>query len=379
MFVLEVNPCPFVTSTSLTMGVDNPNASKIGTILHLAGIPFRQLMSEIIAEACLRNSTNTFNKFSVLNSNLLVWVLVPSSKIEQEWMKAFNSFSFTKQMTYVFANLDVRWKRQSISLETMHDIVEKIVTSSQYYIPIVLNFCDGLDEIDDCPGLSLIKLLEAKGIVVIGADSIFYSFNTNKIYLKSVLSEAKVATAGYEVISDLNHVQGICDRLGTPLIVKPAVLSGGSYGLSLKSVVYSDEQICTQVQDLLQQNHGGMVFTPDSIFVEQFIKGSEFTVFLIGSYDEPENIKIYPPVEIIFNSDLPETQKFLSHDRYWGKDEEQTSWQRQNPFIRYQLVDSDLHQRLCDLAKRAYCAVFGNGYGRVDIRMDNTSQELFVL
>ncbi|MEG5163288.1 hypothetical protein QUB37_23155 [Microcoleus sp. AT3-A2] len=223
------------------------------------------------------------------------------------------------------------------------------------------------------------SLLEAKGIIILGADSKFYSFNTNKIHLKRALSEARVATAPYEVISDANHVQGICERLSTPLIVKPAMLSGGSYGLSLKSVVYSNEQISTQVKYLLQPNHGGMVFTPDSIFVEQFINGLEFTVFLIGSYQQPENIKIYPPVEIIFNSDLPETEQFLSHDRYWGKDEGKTSWQMEKPFVHYKLVASKLSERLCDLAKRAYCAVSGNGYGRVDIRMDKVSQELFVL
>jgi D-alanine-D-alanine ligase len=38
-----------------------------------------------------------------------------------------------------------------------------------------------------------------------------------------------------------------------------------------------------------------------------------------------------------------------------------------------------LHKRLYGLAKRAYCAVDGNGYGRVDIRMDRVSQELLVL
>ncbi len=320
-----------------------------------------------------------FHKFPVPSSRLFVWVLTPSSKIKQEWMEAFHTQSFEQEMIDVFSELGVPWKRQSVSLENMHDVVEKIAVSTPELIPVVLNYCDGLDEIDECPGVSLIKLLEAKGIIFVGADSIFYSFNTNKISLKHALSEARIATAPYEVIYDFNNVEGVCDRLGTPLIVKPAVLSGGSYGLSLNSVVYSDEQIGAQVKCLIEKNHGGMLLSSDSIFVESFINGSEFTVFVIGSYQQPEKIKIYPPLEIIFNTDLPETEQFLSHDRYWGKDEGKTSWKREKPFIRHKIVNPELRERLCDLAKGAYCAVSGNGYGRVDIRMDKLSKELFVL
>jgi D-alanine-D-alanine ligase len=57
---------------------------------------------------------------------------------------------------------------------------------------------------------------------------------------------------------------------------------------------------------------------------------------------------------------------------YWERDDKDS-------FLSFQLVDSDLYETLCDLAKRAYCAVGGNGYGRVDVRMDRLSQELFVL
>ena len=44
-----------------------------------------------------------------------------------------------------------------------------------------------------------------------------------------------------------------------------------------------------------------------------------------------------------------------------------------------QLVSYPLSDKFCELGKRAYCAVNGNGYGRVDIRIDKTTQELFVL
>ena len=50
-----------------------------------------------------------------------------------------------------------------------------------------------------------------------------------------------------------------------------------------------------------------------NIFVESFINGREFTVFILGSAQEPESIKIYPPLEFLFNSSLPDFKKFKSH------------------------------------------------------------------
>jgi D-alanine-D-alanine ligase-like ATP-grasp enzyme len=321
----------------------------------------------------------TFPPLPVPINQLLIWVLTPSSQIQQEWMKAFETNTFEKEMTDVFSELGLAWTRERVSLENREQILDKIASSTKDYIPVVLNFCDGLDELDGCPGISLIKLLETKGIIFIGADSEFYSFNLNKILIKQALIQSGVATSPYEIIADLDRVQGVCARLGTPLIVKPAVLSGGSYGLSVNSVVHSDEQIKTQVKHLLQENDQGMIFPSNSIFVESFINGREFSVFLIGSYQQPEKIKIYPPLETIFNPILPETEQFLSHDRYYGKDEGEISFSPETPFFRYQLVVGDLSDQLCDLSKSAYCAVNGNGYGRVDLRMDKVSQELFVL
>lgn len=325
----------------------------------------------------LMEKISMFQKLPVPSSKLFVWAFIPYRIKGQELISEYNYPGYRQGLENVFAELGIAWKWQPITLENMHAVVEEVAASSNEYIPVVLNYCDGFDEIDGYPGLSAIKLLEAKGIIFTGATSTFEYLSASKIRMKRALMEASVATAPYEVISDISLVQGVCDRLGSPLIVKSAT-SYGSAGLSLQSVVESDEQIIAQVQRLIQGQHG-IKFPPDSIFVERFINGSEFTVLIVGSADLPKSLKIYPPVELTFNSRLSETERFLSHDRYWGKNEGETSFSLEEPFCRYQLVASDLHERLCDLSRRAYCAVGGNGYGRVDIRMDKASQELFVL
>lgn len=311
-----------------------------------------------------------FQPLRIPREKLFVWAFIPYRITEQGMIAEFyDNPGYRQELANVFAELGIKWKWQPITLENMPAVVEEVLASGHDYTPVVLNYCDGFDEVDGYPGLSVIKLLEEKGVIFTGADSNFEYQTISKIRMKHIFVEAGIETAPYEVISDPNCIQGICDRLGTPLIVKPAI-SLESRGISLDSVAYSDRQISLQIQRLLQGQHE-MQFTLGNIFVERFINGREFTVFIVGSSRQPNRIKIYPPIERVFNSSVRETERFLSYG-YWERDDRES-------FLSFQLVDSDLYERLCDLSKRAYCAVEGNGYGRVDIRMDRSSSEMFVL
>ncbi|MBW4496840.1 MAG: hypothetical protein KME26_27980 [Oscillatoria princeps RMCB-10] len=320
----------------------------------------------------------TFQTLPIPKENLLVWAFIPYRMTPQGLIGEFyDNPGYRQELARVFAELGIKWKWQPITLENMHAVVEEVVASSRDYTPVVLNYCDGFDEVDGYPGLSVIKLLEEKGIIFTGADSNFEYLTISKIRMKRTFVETGVATARYEAISDSNCIQGICQRLGTPLIVKPAV-STASQGIWLDSVVENDEQVRVQVQRLLQAEHGKQC-PQNGIVVEQFINGREFALFVLGSAKQPENLKIYPSLERVFHPSLPETERFLSHYRYWGKNEGEASLLPEEQFCYYQLTEPELHKRLGDLAQRAYCVVDGNGYGRVDLRMDKVSQELFVL
>lgn len=318
-----------------------------------------------------------YQEFPVPSSKLFVWLFIPYYITEEGWTEDFYDNPVTRQqLANVFAELGIKWKWQPITFDNMHAVIDEVAASSKDYIPVVLNYCNG-NEIDGLPGISLIKLLEAKDFIFTGGDSKFFHVCDSKIRLKRAFMEAGVATAPYEVISDISRIQGVCDRLGTPLIVKPATYYG-SHGISVNSVVHNDEEVSAQVQRLLEGQHG-MKLTPEDIYVERFINGSEFTVLIVGTPGCPETIKIYPPVERVFHSSLPEEERLFSYETSWGRYQEETPPPPGESFYHYQLVDSTFHERLCELSWRAYCAVGGNGYGRVDLRMDKASQQLFVL
>jgi D-alanine-D-alanine ligase len=154
---------------------------------------------------------------------LFVWAFIPYRITEQGLNSEFYDLpEFRQQLTDVFAELGIKWKWQPITFENMHAVVKKVSASSNNYIPVVLNYCDGT-EIDGYPGVSVVKILESKGIIFTGANAQFFNLCDSKILMKRAFVEHDVATASYEVITDINHIQGVCDRLGTPLIVKPAI------------------------------------------------------------------------------------------------------------------------------------------------------------
>ena len=93
----------------------------------------------------------------------------------------------------------------------------------------------------------------------------------------------------------------------------------------------------------------------------------------------PLGARAYPPAQRLFHSALPRHERFLSYDRYWSEFKEEPRLPEGEPFYRFGQAPAHLRGRLADLAVRAFNAVGGQGYGRVDIRLDEAADELFVL
>jgi D-alanine-D-alanine ligase len=317
-------------------------------------------------------------KLPIFDRPLLVWAFIPCLSEEQDFSnEEFNPSYFEEELAEAFAELDVMWKLKLITLENMRAVTEEVAASQSQYFSVVLNYCAGLDEIDGSPGASVVKLLETKGIPFTGADSHFFEVGDSKILMKHAFIDAGVSTAPFEVLKDANSIWGLCDRLVPPLIIKPST-SFGARGISLGSVVHTDKEVIAQFQHLQQGQHGMQILS-NSIFVERFIKGREFTVFVIGDSQQPEQVKTYPPVETVFHSGVPETERFYTRELWTGEAEQRTPLKPDESLYRYELAPTELHSELCGLAKRAYCSIGATGYGRVDIRLDETTQEIFVL
>lgn len=309
-----------------------------------------------------------------------VWVLAPHLVTNNANIDYYYDFSQSiDEYTKVFEELQLPWKWQPVTINNFKSIIDEIALSKNFQTPIVLNLCDG-DEVNGTPGVSVIHYLKEKGLIYTGSEPAFYDNTTSKIIMKELFDKEGIAHAAWAPIHHSEqNLDGICETVGTPLIVKPAV-SGGSMGLGVKNVVHTNDELKALVKELFTGYHG-WDFTFGGLVAEQFINGPEYTVFISGSHMHPRNKRVYVPVERIFHKDLPDTEKFLSFDRLWETYEaEKPAGQTENEdFYQYALPPSSLHKKIMDLSWKAYCAVGGTGYGRVDIRMDKTTGKLYVL
>jgi D-alanine-D-alanine ligase len=327
----------------------------------------------------LTNIRNLFYPF-VPVGHLKVWVLAPALDNPDPNLAYYYDFSQSiEEYTRVFAELDLPWKWQPVTLENYKMIVQEIAHDREkgIYFPVVLNLCDG-DEINGAPGVSVIKALEAKQLVYTGANDYFYEITTSKIPMKKAFDEAGVATPKWEAIRDNNiNAKEIIKKLGSPLIVKPAV-SGGSLGVGVKNVVETEHELETQLAKMFE-GYRGWNLSSDGIIAESFVEGPEYTVMIVGSHTHPEYAKIYPPVERVFHASLPEKEKFLSFDRLWEIYEDETPMPEDENFYQYQLGGESIQMAVQKVSWDAYVACNGTGYTRVDVRIDNKTGEAYVL
>ncbi|RYY58852.1 MAG: hypothetical protein EOO05_15095 [Chitinophagaceae bacterium] len=316
---------------------------------------------------------------------LKIWVLYPYLVTEDPNLQYYYDFSQSlAEYTRVFEAMEADWTWEKVTLQDYRELIGSIKKRSGRKIPLVLNLCDG-DEVNGTPGISVIHELEKNKLVYTGANSHYYDITTSKIPMKRAFDAAGVSNARWEIIDGSqgavngipDSVDGICARLGAPLIIKPAV-SGGSMGVSVKNVVYTDQQLKERIAEL-SKGYRGWNLLADGLIVEQFITGPEFTTLVVGSSDRPGQCVVYPAIERIFHASLPDEEKFLSFDRLWEIYEDEQAMPGNENFYNYHRPDPSLMEALEKISLDAYVAVGGTGYGRLDIRMDSRTGELYML
>ncbi|MEP7255677.1 MAG: hypothetical protein ABI666_07860 [Ferruginibacter sp.] len=323
--------------------------------------------------------SNSFLSAVPLNQ-LYVWVLAPHLETNDPNIDYYYDFSQSiAEYTKTFNELDVEWKWQPVTINNYRTVIESIAKKNEKdnKIHLVFNLCDG-DEVNGTPGISVVKLLEEKGLLYTGSDEYFYHITTSKIPMKQAFDTAGVCTAPWEAIMTREqNINDVLAKLGSPVIVKPSV-SGGSMGVGVRNVVCTVEDLNKQVQNMFD-GYRGWQLTSDGIVAESFINGPEYTVLIVGSYDKPGNAKIYEPVERIFHPSLPDKEKFLSFDRLWEIYEEEKPMPNEGNFYEYELPDAALIDEIKRISWEAYVATKGKGYTRVDLRMDKETGKIYVL
>jgi len=305
-----------------------------------------------------------------------VTVLVPQVETSDPNLAYYSDYSQSHdEYVRVFAELGLDWQWQPVTLADYERVI-RAAASGEGLPQVFLNLCDG-DEVNGVPGLSVVRFLDTIGACYTGANPLFYETTTSKLTMKRCFADANVPTAPWASLTDSASCAGVRERCGTPLIVKPAV-SAGSMGITLDSVVHTDEALRAQLA-ALSAGYRGWDLAGGGVLAERFIVGREFTTFVIGSAAAPERALVYPAVERVFHSGLPATEQFLSFDRLWEIYERETPLPDEAYLWEYAAAPDALSRRLAEVSWAAYASVGGRGYGRIDLRVDATTGELFVL
>lgn len=306
--------------------------------------------------------------------NFKVWIFAPYLESDDPIIQSYYDYTQSiDEFTRVFRELKCEWEWVNITIDNYKEQIARVksCTGKQN---IVFNLCDG-DEINKVPGVSVIHALKSENMVFTGSEAYFYQITTSKIPMKQAFDTHGVSTPPWKKLNGVN--KGVVEKIGAPVIVKPAV-SAGSMGISVANVV-NDHDSLKDVLTNIRKGYRGWNVADAGVLAEKFIAGREFTALMVGSYSHPDAIKVYTPIERVFHKSLPETEKFLSFDRLWANYQEEAPMPNDEDLYQYEVVkDAELIQKIKKLSIEAYKAVQGTGYTRIDIRMDEAGA-LYVL
>jgi len=312
------------------------------------------------------------------NKELFVWVLAPLVETHDTNLDYYYDYTQSiQEFTEAFKELKIKWKWQPVTHADYKSVIDSISRGAAAEHTVVVNLCDG-DEINQAPGVNVIRYLKKSGLCFTGSDEHFYRATTSKIVMKQCFEARNIPTAPWQVLGDEpQQSREVFRKLGSPVIVKPAI-SGGSLGVGIHSVVKTPRELMAQYHKL-QEGYHGWNLSQGGVFAEKFIDGPEFTTLIVGNGANARECKVYLPVERVFNSALPAHEKFLSFDRLWEMYERETPVNNGEDFYHYRTPDAALVNDICQVSYEAYRAVKGKGYGRVDLRMDQQTGRLYVL
>ncbi len=200
---------------------------------------------------------------------------------------------------------------------------------------------------------------ERMGLKVTGSSAAAIRATTDKELTRRTLAAQGVAVAPGGLL-DPDHPD-MLDSLPPPWILKPA-LEDASLGLDDDAVTSDRVRAVTRARELHK------LFPGQGVLVEHLLPGREFNISVLA---DEHGFDVLPPAEMSFVDFPPNRPRILGWEAKWSED----SFAYRNT-VRVFLngKETSLCRRLEDVATTAWSACGLAGYGRVDIRLDETGE-----
>jgi D-alanine-D-alanine ligase len=196
--------------------------------------------------------------------------------------------------------------------------------------------------------------IETMGYRFTGADAAALALSTHKARAKEALARAGVATPAWRLFRHPDEVTPEClADFPLPLIVKP-VAEDASQGIAGGAVVRTLDELRARVAYLVQSYR-------QAALTEEFIEGREFNISVWGN--PPTTL---PIAEIDFSAFHDPLDRIVSFAAKW---EEESFEYSHTPVVCPAQVTQHLAKAIRQAALKAWQAIGGQGYGRVDMRV----------
>ena len=211
---------------------------------------------------------------------------------------------------------------------------------------IAFNMCEGIDGVAELEP-PVIGVLELFGLPYTGGSSYTTSLTLRKHAVNALLEHAGLPVPSWIRLKRSDRVKSV----GYPAIVKPAA-EDASIGVEQRSVVRTARALKARVEAMFQSF--------DELLVQRYVEGRELNVGIVGD-------TVLPISEIDFSMMPKGMWPIVTYRSKWeqGSDEDLGSVSR---------CPADLPTRTANEVRRvaleAWRLVGGNGYGRVDMRID---------
>jgi D-alanine-D-alanine ligase len=218
---------------------------------------------------------------------------------------------------------------------------------------IFVNLCEGyLDW--DIPSLDVIWSMDLLNVPYTGPGTRLY--DPSKPLMKYVAYTQGVRFPAFVEATTDADCEAALAQLRFPMFVKPAH-AGDSLGIDGASCVSSEQELRRQTGKVIREFGNALI--------EEYIDGREFTVLVAADASTPFEPRTFQPIEFRFG----EGAKFKTY---------KLKVEQHHPDCNVPVTDPDIDTRLRTAARYIFAGFEGEGYARLDFRM-NANGDLFFL
>ena len=229
-------------------------------------------------------------------------------------------------------------------IESLHEFMPRVIEGER--MGMVFNMAYGIQ--GEGRYTHLPAMLEMLGIPYVGSGPTGHALALDKVITKVLMQKNSIPTPDFWVFSNADEDMS---QIIFPLIVKPK-MEAVSYGLR---IVNNENDLRNAVKFVVEE------FKQQAL-VEQFIRGREFCVGLLGN----GNPEAFPVLEIYLENDPDAIQSVEDKQKH----------------PRSKICPANISNHLADemvkLSKDAFRALELRDFARVDIRMDE-NQNIYLL